>query len=177
MARLFTELFKLITIEFPPSIPHTVETWKPRLVHMVVSSTSMPYSGSAGWGTGRGSTPRPAGKAYVVGGDGVDHVVDVADVAKQNLAVALLVVAGGDDVVGVAEPRHVRSTRALMALIECILDHKAYRPGTHSGHCTRVPDGVLSVLETCTEKRTCEVPFHLLELRTDQIERDDFLLR
>lgn len=42
IARLLTELLRLITIEFPPSIHHTVETWKPRLVHMVVSSTSMP---------------------------------------------------------------------------------------------------------------------------------------
>ena len=42
MARLFTELLRLITIEFPPSIPQIVETWKPRLVHMEVSSTSIP---------------------------------------------------------------------------------------------------------------------------------------
>ena len=126
---------------------------------------------------GPGLYTKTAERRYIIRGYGVDHVFDVSDVAKHHLAIALLVVPGGDDVVGVAEPRHVRSTRALMALIECILDHKAYRPGTHSGHCTRVPDGVLSVLETCTEKRTCEVPFHLLQLRTDQIERDDFLLR
>lgn len=42
MARLFTELLRLITIEFPPSTPQIVETGKPRLVHMEVSSTSIP---------------------------------------------------------------------------------------------------------------------------------------
>ena len=65
---------------------------------------------------GPGLYTKTAERRYIIRGYGVDHVFDVSDVAKHHLAIALLVVAGGDDVVAVAEPGHVGAARALMAL-------------------------------------------------------------
>lgn len=106
------------------------------------------------------------GSRAIVCGDRVYHTVDVANVAKNHLAVALLAVSSGHDVVAVSQPCHIRPARTLMAC-----------PRGYGMHSTGIPDRIFAVLETCAQKGTCKVPLHLLQLSANKVDRDNFLLR
>lgn len=49
-------------------------------------------------------------------------------------------------------------------------------PSAHRGHGARIPDRVLAVFEAGAQEGPGEVPFQLLKLRADEVQRDDFLL-
>lgn len=115
-------------------------------------------------------------QSNIVCGDRVYHTVDVANVAKNHLAVALLAVSSGHDVVAVSQPCHIRPARTLMALgVRGAADDHC--PRGYGMHSTGIPDRIFAVLETCAQKGTCKVPLHLLQLSANKVDRDNFLLR
>ena len=63
-----------------------------------------------------------------------------------------------------------------MALRFSAKQRKTNDPSAHGGHRARIPDRVLAVFEAGAQEGASEVPFHLLQLRADEVDRDDFLL-